>query len=218
MPPRLDSAPAAPQLIDIACRQIGTLHIALSAKPLFRHFSDEGNAGAVDQAVGDGGGNDLSAQAMAFYSGDMFGAQWRREIEHQIVTEVGILRYIALQQTVVQRQFGMRQQHRNFRSRHAVSGARPIAERVFIGQSLDFAVKLTRDPSSVQREDVEGLRREGLDDQQVLSVVLITSLFNFMTRLADGLGVEFPATRQRHIESWLAGPAREQEWMMRGEG
>ena len=83
---------------------------------------------------------------------------------------------------------------------------------------LDFAVKLTRDPSSVQREDVEGLRREGLNDQQVLSVVLIASLFNFMTRLADGLGVEFPATRQRHIENWLAGPAREQGWMMSQKG
>lgn len=83
---------------------------------------------------------------------------------------------------------------------------------------LDFAVKLTRDPSSVQREDVEGLRREGLDEQQVLSVVLITSLFNFMTRLADGLGVEFPAASQRQIESWLAGPAREQEWMMSEKG
>jgi uncharacterized peroxidase-related enzyme len=83
---------------------------------------------------------------------------------------------------------------------------------------LDFAVKLTRDPSSVQQEDVEGLRRQGLDDQQVLSVVLITSLFNFMTRLADGLGVEFPATRQRHIESWLAGPASQQKWMMTGKG
>ena len=57
---------------------------------------------------------------------------------------------------------------------------------------LDFAAKLTRDPSSMEESDVLGLRSFGLSDEQILSVVLITCVFNFMTRLADGLGVEFP--------------------------
>ena len=51
---------------------------------------------------------------------------------------------------------------------------------------LDFAAKLTVDPGSMERGDVEELRRVGLSDQQILSVALITCLFNFMTRLADG--------------------------------
>ena len=55
---------------------------------------------------------------------------------------------------------------------------------------LEYAVKLTRDPTSMQRSDVEVLRTLGLSDEQILSVVLITCNFNFMTRLADGLGVE----------------------------
>ena len=78
---------------------------------------------------------------------------------------------------------------------------------------LDFTAKLTRDPSSMRESDVQGLRKMGLSDEQVLSVVLITCVFNTMTRLADGLGVEFPPQRQEAIKGWLKGPAREQEWM-----
>ena len=55
----------------------------------------------------------------------------------------------------------------------------------------------------------------GLSDEQVLSVVLITCTFNFMTRLADGLGVVFPDNAQNSVERWLTGPAREQEWLIR---
>ncbi len=72
-------------------------------------------------------------------------------------------------------------------------------------ETVDAAnvIKLTRDPSTVREADVDELRTLGLTDEQVLSVVLITCTFNFMTRLADGLAVEFPAQRQRSIEAWL---------------
>jgi len=83
---------------------------------------------------------------------------------------------------------------------------------------LDFTAKLTRDPSSMQEADVKGLRGLGLGDEQVLSVVLITCVFNFMTRLADGLGVELPFAAHESIERWLTGPARSQEWMMKSKG
>ena len=80
---------------------------------------------------------------------------------------------------------------------------------------LDFATKLTRDPGSMQQSDVQGLRDRGLSDEQVLSVVLITCNFNFMTRLADGLGVVFPDNAQNSVERWLTGPAKDQEWLMK---
>ena len=79
---------------------------------------------------------------------------------------------------------------------------------------LDFATKLTRAPASMSEADVQGLRGLGLSDEQVLSVVLITCLFNFMTRLADGLGVEFPAERQEAVQQWLVGPAAQQQWLL----
>ena len=54
---------------------------------------------------------------------------------------------------------------------------------------LDYAVKLTRDPTSMQKSDVEALRTLGLSEEQILSTALITCMFNFMTRLADGINV-----------------------------
>ena len=83
---------------------------------------------------------------------------------------------------------------------------------------LDFAVKLTRDPSSMQESNVQELRGLGLNDEQILSVVLITCNFNFMTRLADGLGVEPASGRQEAIERWLSGPAKDQQWLTQPKG
>ena len=80
---------------------------------------------------------------------------------------------------------------------------------------LDYATKLTREPTNMQEVDVIKLREHGLTDEQILSVVLITCNFNFMTRLADGLGVEVPEERQKYVETWLSSPARDQEWLMK---
>ena len=82
---------------------------------------------------------------------------------------------------------------------------------------LDFAAKLTREPSSMKESDVQSLRGLGLSDEEILSVVLIASLFNFMTRLADGLGVEVPPGRQEAAEAWLSGPVLQQEWLITGK-
>ena len=80
---------------------------------------------------------------------------------------------------------------------------------------LDFVAKLTLKPGDMEESDVIGLRELGLSDEQILSTVLITCVFNFMTRLADGLGVEFSSNAQQSIEKWLSGPATEQEWLMK---
>jgi uncharacterized peroxidase-related enzyme len=80
---------------------------------------------------------------------------------------------------------------------------------------LDFAVKLTREPASVTRGDVEDLRAEGFSDGQVLSIVLVTSLCNSMDRLADGLGVDVPPSYQAAVQRWLTGPASHAEWLLR---
>ena len=80
---------------------------------------------------------------------------------------------------------------------------------------LDYATKLTREPTNMQEADVKKLRKHGLTDEQILSVCLIACTFNFMTRLADGLGVEVPEERQKYVETWLSAPAKEQDWLMK---
>ena len=69
---------------------------------------------------------------------------------------------------------------------------------------LDSAAKLTRAPSGMSQDDVQRLRNHGLSDEQILSTALITCNFNFMTRLADSLGVEPPAGRQESHSEWLS--------------
>lgn len=55
---------------------------------------------------------------------------------------------------------------------------------------LDYAVKLTRDPGSMDAGDVDRLRDAGFDDRAILDICQVVSYYNYVNRLADGLGVE----------------------------
>lgn len=56
---------------------------------------------------------------------------------------------------------------------------------------LAYAEKLTQTPHAVNEADVQKLRTVGLGDRDILDVALIASYFNFVNRIALGLGVEF---------------------------
>ena len=55
---------------------------------------------------------------------------------------------------------------------------------------LAYAVKLTRAPADVGEADVEALRDAGFDDGGILDICQVTAYYNYVNRLADGLGVE----------------------------
>ena len=54
---------------------------------------------------------------------------------------------------------------------------------------LDYVEKLTLRPVSIGREDIENLRAHNFDDTAILQINLIASWFNYINRVADGLGV-----------------------------
>jgi uncharacterized peroxidase-related enzyme len=54
---------------------------------------------------------------------------------------------------------------------------------------LDYAAKLTRHAWKVTPDDLDELRRAGFDDRAILQINLIASWFNYINRVADGLGV-----------------------------
>ena len=54
---------------------------------------------------------------------------------------------------------------------------------------LGYVEKLTKAPVTVGREDVEALRTVGFDDTGILQINLIASWFNYINRVADGLGI-----------------------------
>lgn len=54
---------------------------------------------------------------------------------------------------------------------------------------LAYVDKLTRSCAAVRQNDVEALRDAGFDDTGILQINLIASFFNYINRVADGVGV-----------------------------
>ena len=55
---------------------------------------------------------------------------------------------------------------------------------------IDYAGKLTRTPGAMGPADAEALRAEGFSDAAILDVCQVVAYYNYVNRLADGLGVE----------------------------
>jgi uncharacterized peroxidase-related enzyme len=54
----------------------------------------------------------------------------------------------------------------------------------------EFAAKLTHDQDRMVPADLDILRAHGLDDRAVHDAVQVIAYFNYITRVADALGVE----------------------------
>jgi uncharacterized peroxidase-related enzyme len=76
----------------------------------------------------------------------------------------------------------------DLRAEVAAEGER--AETEADRRMLDFAVKLTCEPSAMTREDVESLRAMGFSDTAIHDIVQITGFFAYYNRLAEGLGID----------------------------
>lgn len=63
------------------------------------------------------------------------------------------------------------------------------------------AVKLTHRQKEVEPGDLDVLREHGFDDRAIHDATQIVAYFNYITRVADGLGVE----PEEFIEPWGAG-------------
>ena len=59
---------------------------------------------------------------------------------------------------------------------------------------LEFVGKITLQQKDLNESNVQNMRQAGFDDLQVLEVVQLAAWFNYITRVADALGVE--------VESW----------------
>ncbi len=62
-----------------------------------------------------------------------------------------------------------------------------------IGALVSFARSLTRSPSVGRDVAIRSLRGAGFDDEAILLTTLVVSYFNFVNRIALGLGVETDA-------------------------
>jgi uncharacterized peroxidase-related enzyme len=60
---------------------------------------------------------------------------------------------------------------------------------------LALAEKLTEEGAAVDRADIDELRAHGFDDRAISSCVQVVAYFNYINRIAEGLGVP--------LEEWL---------------
>ena len=65
---------------------------------------------------------------------------------------------------------------------------------------LVYARKLNLEPATVTAEDIEQLRQTGFSEREILDIAMVVCMFNFMNRLADGLGVEIDPLMERKKE------------------
>jgi alkylhydroperoxidase family enzyme len=85
--------------------------------------------------------------------------------------------------------------------RSLVTGA---AERVM----LDYAEALTRDPAGMsEASGVSRLREAGWSDRAILDITLVVSYFNFVNRMADGLGVQLEPGYAERYGNGIPDPA-----------
>lgn len=55
---------------------------------------------------------------------------------------------------------------------------------------VEYVVKLTTTPHGMAEQDVAALRQEGLTDAEILDVCQVAAYYNYVNRVASGLGVE----------------------------
>lgn len=54
----------------------------------------------------------------------------------------------------------------------------------------EYAVKLTLHPDRMAPSDIEALRAAGFNDRAIVDANQVVSYFNYVNRVADGLGIE----------------------------
>jgi uncharacterized peroxidase-related enzyme len=68
----------------------------------------------------------------------------------------------------------------------------------------EVAEKLSATPTRMVENDWQPLRDMGFDDQACLEVAHVVGIFNYLTRLADGLGLQLDPGTLEAAESGVA--------------
>lgn len=61
----------------------------------------------------------------------------------------------------------------------------------------DYALKLTKTPAEVTQGDIDQMRTLGLTDRAINDAAQVISFFNYINRIAEGLGVDLEPEMQK---------------------
>jgi len=56
---------------------------------------------------------------------------------------------------------------------------------------FDFALKLSNESYKITEKDHQNLKKHGFTEQQILEIITVASLHNFVNRFVDALGIQF---------------------------
>ena len=73
----------------------------------------------------------------------------------------------------------------------------------------DYAVKLTLTPGDMTEADVTDLKNAGFTDEQIHIAVQVIGYFNYINRVADGLGVEPQEWMTLSESEWKSSKGRD---------
>ena len=68
----------------------------------------------------------------------------------------------------------------------------------------NYAIELTLGPGEMSQVNVDRLRGHGFTDDQVTVATQVIAYFNYINRVADGLGVDLEDWMTISIDQWLA--------------
>jgi uncharacterized peroxidase-related enzyme len=83
--------------------------------------------------------------------------------------------------------------------------ALPAADRAL----CDYAIKLTLAPGEMTEHDVDVLRKHGLTDEQITVAAQVIGYFNYITRIAQGLGVDHEPWMDIPYDQWRRDKGRD---------
>jgi len=66
---------------------------------------------------------------------------------------------------------------------------------------VEFSIRLTKQPGTMTASDLVPLRSAGFEDAAILWLTEVVAYFNFVNRMADGLGVELEPGREDYLGS-----------------
>jgi uncharacterized peroxidase-related enzyme len=84
------------------------------------------------------------------------------------------------------------------------AGGATVRERALVA----YARALTERPGAMREEDLRPLRAAGLDDTEISDLAQVVAYFNYINRIADGLGVDLEPFMPPHRTEGGSTPAR----------
>lgn len=83
---------------------------------------------------------------------------------------------------------------------------------------LGYAEKLTRTPWAMRESDVQSLKDQGFDDLAILHIVGLVGFFNYVNRVADGLGLHLEEGMWERMRQYGPVPWEAESGSMRPAG